>query len=125
LGAPHWRPEARGLVTGLTRGTTRAHLARAALEAIALQVAELVQAMVEDAGRPIRSLRVDGGAAANDLLMQMQADLLGVQIVRPEMVESTALGAGRLAAQAIGIVPRASGTAHTRVFEPRMGQAER
>jgi glycerol kinase len=125
LGAPHWRPEARGLVTGLTRGTTRAHLARAALEAIALQVAELVQAMVEDAGRAIRSLRVDGGAAANDLLMQMQADLLGVQIVRPEMVESTALGAGRLAAQAVGIVPRQGDPAPTRVFEPRMGQAER
>jgi glycerol kinase len=125
LGAPHWRPEARGLVTGLTRGTTRAHLARAALEAIALQVAELVQAMVEDAGRPIRALRVDGGAAANDLLMQMQADLLGVEIVRPDMVESTALGAGRLAAQAIGIVPRPGETAHTTVFKPRLGQAER
>jgi glycerol kinase len=125
LGAPHWRPEARGLITGLTRGTTRAHLARAALEAIALQVAELVQAMVDDAGRPMRSLRVDGGAAANDLLMQMQADLLGVEIVRPAMVESTALGAGRLAAQAIGIVPRASDGAHTTVFKPRMAQAER
>jgi glycerol kinase len=126
LGAPHWRPEARGLITGLTRGTTRAHLARAALEAIALQVAELVQAMVEDAGRPMRALRVDGGAAANDLLMQLQADLLGVEIVRPEMVESTALGAGRLAAQAVGIVPPAGGSAaHTRSFKPRMGQPER
>jgi len=125
LGAPHWRPEARGLITGLTRGTTRAHLARAALEAIALQVAELVQAMVDDAGRPIRALRVDGGAAANDLLMQLQADLLGVEIVRPEMVESTALGAGRLAAQAVGIVPPPGGAAHTRVFKPRLGQADR
>jgi glycerol kinase len=125
LGAPHWRPEARGLIAGLTRGTTRAHLARAALEAIALQVAELVQAMVDDAGRPIRALRVDGGAAANDLLMQMQADLLGVEIVRPEMVESTALGAGRLAAQAVGIVPPPGGGAHTRVFKPRLGQADR
>jgi len=125
LGAPHWRPEARGLITGLTRGTTRAHLARAALEAIALQVVELVQAMVEDAGRPMRSLRVDGGAAANDLLMQLQADLLGVEIVRPDMVESTALGAGRLAAQGIGIVPRGSDAAHTTVFKPRLPQAER
>jgi len=125
LGAPHWRPEARGLVTGLTRGTTRAHLARAALEAIALQVAELVQAMVDDAGRPIRALRVDGGAAANDLLMQMQADLLGVEIVRPEMVESTALGAGRLAAQAVGIIPRSSEGTHTRVFKPGLAPADR
>jgi glycerol kinase len=124
LGAPHWRPEARGLITGLTRGTTRAHIARAALEAIALQVVELVRAMVEDAGRPIRSLRVDGGAAANDLLMQLQADLLGVEIVRPAMVESTALGAGRLAAQAIGIVTPSDPT-HTTVFKPRMVQADR
>jgi glycerol kinase len=125
LGAPHWRPEARGLMSGLTRGTTRAHLARAALEAIALQVVELVQAMVDDAGRPIRALRVDGGAAANDLLMQLQADLLGVEIVRPDMVESTALGAGRLAAQAIGIVARQSDAAHSTVFKPRLPQADR
>ena len=125
LGAPHWRPDARGLITGLTRGTTRAHLARAALEAIALQVVELVRAMVEDAGRPIRSLRVDGGAAANDLLMQLQADLLGVEIVRPAMVESTALGAGRLAAQGIGIPTPAGDPGHTTTFKPRMAQAER
>jgi glycerol kinase len=124
LGAPHWRPDARGLITGLTRGTTRAHLARAALEAIALQVVELVRAMVEDAGRPIRSLRVDGGAAANDLLMQLQADFLGVEIVRPQMVESTALGAGRLAAQAVGIVaPPDAG--RTTVFQPRLPPEER
>jgi len=125
LGAPHWRPEARGLITGLHRGTTRAHIARAALEAIALQVVELVRAMVEDAGRPIRSLRVDGGAAANDLLMQLQADLLGVEIVRPAMVESTALGAGRLAAQAIGLQTPAGDPGHTTVFKPRMALAER
>ena len=81
LGAPHWRPEARGLIAGLTRGTTRAHLARAALEAIALQIVELVSAMQGDSGRPLRSLRVDGGATANDLLMQIQADLLGVEVV--------------------------------------------
>jgi glycerol kinase len=125
LGAPHWRPEARGLITGLTRGTTRAHLARAALEAIALQVAELVEAMVQDAGRPIRSLRVDGGAAANDLLMQIQADLLGVEIVRPAMVESTALGAGRLAARGIRLPAPASDGGHTTVFEPRMQTDDR
>jgi glycerol kinase len=124
LGAPHWRPEARGLITGLTRGTTRAHLARAALEAIALQVVELVSAMVEDAGRPLRSLRVDGGAAANDLLMQLQADLLGVSIVRPRMVESTALGAGRLAAGAIGF-GSSSHDEPTTTFEPRMPASER
>jgi glycerol kinase len=102
LGAPHWRPEARGLIAGLTRGTTRAHLARAALEAIALQIVELVSAMQGDAGRPLRSLRVDGGATANDLLMQIQADLLGVEVVRPPAVEVTALGAARLAGRAIG-----------------------
>jgi glycerol kinase len=107
LGAPHWRPGARGLITGLTRGTTRAHLARAALEAIALQTVELAAAMVEDAGRPISALRVDGGAAANDLLMQIQADLLGADILRPAMVESTALGAARLAARGAKLMPSA------------------
>jgi glycerol kinase len=99
LGAPHWRPEARGLVAGITRGTTRAHIARAALEAIALQIVELVRAMEADAGQPVRALRVDGGAAANDLLMQLQADLLGVEVQRPAFVELTALGAARLAAR--------------------------
>jgi glycerol kinase len=103
LGAPHWRPEARGLVSGITRGTTRAHLARAALEAIAFQNVELVRAMEADAGRPLTALRVDGGASANNLLMQIQADLLGVEVVRPSFVESTALGAGRLAGQAVGL----------------------
>src|SRR5262249_42441153 len=103
LGAPHWRPEARGLITGVTRGTTKAHIARAPLEAIALQNVDRVQAMQADAGRAVSSLRVDGGAAANDLLMQIQADLLGLQIFRPEMVESTALGAAKLAARGVGL----------------------
>ncbi|HVV48571.1 MAG TPA: glycerol kinase GlpK [Polyangia bacterium] len=122
LGAPHWRAEARGLIAGVTRGTTRAHLARAALEAIALQNVDLVSAMQADAGRSINHLRVDGGAAANDLLMQIQADLLGVQIFRPEMVESTALGAAKLAALAVGLPPPAAGseTARIRVFTPAM-----
>jgi glycerol kinase len=102
LGAPHWRAEARGLIAGITRGTTRAHIARAALEAIALQIVELVRAMEADAGQPIRALRVDGGAAANDLLMQLQADLLGVDVLRPAFVELTALGAAELAARATG-----------------------
>ena len=123
LGAPHWRPEARGLITGLTRGTTKAHIARAALEAIALQNVDLADG---DAGgrRACRStdLRVDGGAAANDLLMQFQADLLGVQIFRPEMVESTALGAAKLAALGVGLPPVEKGgeTARMRMFTPTM-----
>jgi glycerol kinase len=122
LGAPHWRSEARGLITGITRGTTRGHIARAALEAIALQNVDLVWAMQADAGRPINNLRVDGGAAANDLLMQIQADLLGVQIFRPEMVESTALGAAKLAALGVGLaaVDKGGETARMRIFTPAM-----
>ncbi|HEY0709117.1 MAG TPA: glycerol kinase GlpK, partial [Polyangia bacterium] len=122
LGAPHWRPEARGLIAGITRGTTRAHIARAALEAIAFQIAELVSAMEADAGRPLTRLRVDGGAAANDLLMQMQADLLGVEVVRPAFLESTALGAGRLAGDAIGFWNRSAppSQARERRFVPSL-----
>lgn len=103
LGAPHWRPEARGLLWGLTRGTTRAHIARAALEGIALQNCDLLAAMEADAGTRLTSLRVDGGAAQNDLLMQLQADLLGVAIVRPQLLETTALGAGLLAGLGVGL----------------------
>ena len=103
LGAPHWRPDARGLVTGITRGTTAAHLARAALEGIAFQVAEVLTAMEADAGQGLGELKVDGGAAANDLLMQLQADLLGVGTVRPRLVETTALGAACLAGLATGV----------------------
>jgi glycerol kinase len=97
LGAPHWRPEARGLVSGITRGTTRAHLARAALEGVALQIDDILRAMANDLGGPLAELRVDGGAAANDLLMQAQADLLGVPCVRPTIIETTALGSALLA----------------------------
>ena len=124
LGAPHWRSDARGLITGLTRGTTKAHIARAALEAIALQNVDLVTAMQADAGITINHLRVDGGAAANDLLMQIQADLLGVQIFRPEMVESTALGAAKLAALGIGLPPAEKGgeTTRMRMFTPTMAE---
>jgi glycerol kinase len=125
LGAPHWRPDARGLITGLTRGTTRAHLARAALEAIALQNVELALAMAEDAGRPLTALRVDGGAAANDLLMQIQADLLGAEIRRPASVESTALGAARLAARGASIDMRPPGNEKITSFHPRSTLAER
>jgi len=97
LGAPYWDAHARGVMVGLTRGTSRAHIARAALESIAFQSAELLEAMQKDAGQRLTELRVDGGASANDLLMQFQADLLGVPVVRPKVLETTALGAAYLA----------------------------
>jgi glycerol kinase len=127
LGAPHWRPQARGVICGISRGTTAAHLARAALEAMALQNVDLALAMQRDAGHPITSLRVDGGASANDLLMQMQADFLGADIVRPAMVESTALGAGRLAALGLGLYSDPGKQPDLRVstFHPRLDHAER
>ncbi|MCI0345896.1 MAG: glycerol kinase GlpK [Chloroflexi bacterium] len=102
LGAPHWDPDARGLIIGLTRGTTLAHIARATLDAIALQVHDVLAAMDADAGSSPASLRVDGGAAANDGLLQLQADLLGVPVERPEVRETTALGAACLAGLATG-----------------------
>jgi glycerol kinase len=102
LGAPHWDQYARGLIAGLTRGASAAHLARAALEGIAYQVAAVRAAMEADAGIRLAELRVDGGAAANDLLMQFQADLLGVPVVRPKVLETTALGAAYLAGLAVG-----------------------
>ena len=102
LGAPHWDPQARGALFGLTRGSTKAHIARAALEAIAFQSADLLAAMEKDAGHPLSELRVDGGAARNDLMMQFQADLLGVPVVRPRVTETTALGAAYLAGLAVG-----------------------
>ena len=103
LGAPHWRPEARASITGLTRGSTRAHVARATLEGIALQNVDILRAMERDAGRPLTVLKVDGGAAANNLLMQFQADVLGVEIQRPALVETTALGAAFLAGLGSGV----------------------
>ncbi len=102
LGSPHWDAQARGLLIGLSRGTTRAHIARAALESIAFQSAELLGAMQADAPEPLRELRVDGGATANNLLMQFQADLLGVPVVRPRVTETTALGAAYLAGLGVG-----------------------
>jgi glycerol kinase len=102
LGAPHWDAYARGGIFGLTRGATGAHIARAALESIALQSAEVLQAMERDAGLRLAELRVDGGAAANDLLLQIQADVLGVPVVRPKVIETTALGAAYLAGLAVG-----------------------
>jgi glycerol kinase len=107
LGAPYWKPDARGTITGLTRGTTVAHIARAALESIAYQSAALLQAMSRDAvasgAAPVSELRVDGGACVNDLLMQFQADLLGIPVVRPAITETTALGAAYLAGLAAGV----------------------
>ena len=104
VGAPHWSPEARGLVCGIGRDTTKAHLARATLDGIALQIAELVEAMAKDAGAAIASMRVDGGASANDLLMQIQADVAATRVVRPKALETTAMGAGMLAALGAGLV---------------------
>jgi len=102
LGTPHWDQDARGMMIGLTRGTNRGHIARATLEAIALQVADLVEAMKRDSGLSLHELRVDGGAAANDLLLQFQSDILQVPVVRPRNTESTALGAALLAGLAVG-----------------------
>ncbi len=103
LGAPHWRPEARASITGLTRGSTRAHIARATLEGIALQNVDILRAMERDSGQPLTTLKVDGGASANDLLMQFQSDVLGVEISRPDVVETTALGAAFLAGLGTGV----------------------
>ena len=103
LGAPHWDPYARGALVGITRGTTAGHLARAALEGIAFQVADVLAAMEADSGVPVAELRVDGGAAVNDLLMQLQADLARVPVVRPRVQETTALGAAYLAGLATGV----------------------
>ena len=102
LGAPYWKPDARGAIYGLTRGTTRSHIARAALEAIAYQIADLSCAMAADAGKPLATLNVDGGASANDFLMQFQADLLGCDLRRPQNTETTSLGAAYLAGLATG-----------------------
>ncbi len=129
LGAPHWDPDARGAVLGLTRGTTSAHLARAVLEGIAFQVVELAEAMAADAGGPLRRMRVDGGASANTLLMQMQSDLLGLPVERPQNVESTALGAAYLAGLAEGVFPDLAAIAAVhrieRRFEPEWSASRR
>jgi glycerol kinase len=126
LGAPYWDAHARGTIVGLTRGTTRAHIARAALEAIAFQSAELIEAMAADSGTPLTELRVDGGASANNLLMQMQADILGTRVVRPRVTETTALGAAYLAGLACGFwkdeAEIASLWSRDRVFEPALSR---
>ena len=129
LGSPHWDPHARGSMAGITRGTTRAHLARAALESIAFQSAELLRAMQRDASSALTELRVDGGAARNDLLLQFQADMIGVPVVRPEVTETTALGAAYLAGLAVGFWSGLDEIAAQwrvqRRFEPAMTAATR
>ena len=124
LGSPHWDPHARGTIVGLSRGTTRGHVARAALESIAFQSAELLSAMQQDARQPLRELRVDGGATANDLLMQFQADVLGVPVVRPKITETTALGAAFLAGLGVGFWASETEVARNwkpaRRFEPQL-----
>ena len=128
LGSPHWEAEARGTITGLTRGTTRAHLVRAGLEAIAFGSAELLESMVVATGLPMSRLRVDGGASANDWLMQFQADVLGLPVERPDNVETTALGAAALAGLALGVWPSIEGFIGTRKltrFEPRTTEPDR
>ncbi len=128
LGAPHWRPDARGAITGLTRGTTRAHLARATLEGIALQNVDILRAMEKDAGHALGTLKVDGGAAANDLMMQFQSDVLGVPIRRPQLLETTALGAAFLAGLGCGLWPDKQAITRTwredRAFAPQMAADE-
>jgi glycerol kinase len=103
LGAPYWNPDARGIITGITGGTTRAHIARATLDGIALSIDDVLAAMTGDLGGELSELRVDGGASANNMLMQRQADFLGTPCVRPRVVETTGLGSGLLAGLATGI----------------------
>jgi glycerol kinase len=136
LGAPHWDAHAAGMLIGLRRDTGHGHIARAALEAIAFQVADVLEAVGSETGAPtqdtvapLRALRVDGGAAVNDLLMQFQADVLGVPVVRPRVTETTALGAAYLAGLAVGFWPspdalRAERKGDVR-FEPKMSAGER
>lgn len=129
LGAPHWDPDARGTIVGMTRGTTAAHIARATLEAIAFQTREVLEAMVADTGINISEVRVDGGAAVNDLLLQIQADVLGVPVVRPRVTETTALGAAYLAGLATGVWRDREELGalwqEDRRFEPRLPDSER
>jgi glycerol kinase len=128
LGAPYWDQYARGVMAGITRGTTKAHVARAALEGIAFQVADVLDVMKTDSGVALDELRVDGGAAANGMLMQFQADILGVPVVRPKVIETTALGAAFLAGLAVGFWTSTADLAHAweidRRFEPAMSADE-
>jgi len=128
LGAPHWDPHARGTIIGLTRGSNKSHIARAALESMCFQSMEVLKAMVKDCGVPVDKLRVDGGACANDLLMQIQADLLQIPVERPRMIETTAFGAAALAGLAVGFWKDLNDIEAVRVvdrvFEPKIGRDE-
>jgi glycerol kinase len=128
LGAPHWDQYARGTIAGITRGTTAGHFARAALESIAFQVADVLEIMQKDSALPMKELRVDGGAAGNDLLLQFQADLLHVPVVKPTVTETTALGAAYLAGLGVGFWKSREEVAKNwlvgKVFEPRMAESE-
>lgn len=128
LGAPHWRPEARGLITGLTRGTTRAHIARATLEGIAFSVYDIVTTMEAESKISLKELKVDGGACVNNLLMQFQSDILGNKIIRPKLIETTALGAAFLAGLAAGIWKNQEDIKKTwkedQVFSPQMNKKQ-
>jgi glycerol kinase len=129
LGAPHWDPYARGTIVGLTRGSTRAHIARATLDAIAFQTRDVLEAIEQESGIRLATLRADGGAARNDLLMQVQADAIGRPVVRSAITETTALGAAYLAGLGVGLWKGLGDVAHRwradRTFEPRSSQAER
>lgn len=129
LGAPHWDSEARALMCGMSRGTTKAHIARAALESIAFQVSDVLSAMQHDIAQPLKELRVDGGASSNDMLMQFQADILNVPVLRPKMLESTAWGAAAMAGLKSGVFSNLDEIAQSwqleRAFEPRMSEDQR
>jgi glycerol kinase len=129
LGAPHWRPEARGILVGLSRDSSLGHVARAVLEGVALQIHDILEAMTADARQPLAELRVDGGASQNNLLMQFQADVLDVACIRPADVETTALGAACLAGLAVGMFPDLDAVESAwradRRFSPAMSEADR
>ncbi|MCP5510216.1 MAG: glycerol kinase GlpK [Chlamydiales bacterium] len=125
LGAPHWEPNARGTIVGLTRQTTAAHIARATLEGVAFQVADLIDAMERDTGRPIHELKVDGGCTKSDLLLQIQADILGIPLLRPKTQELTALGVALLAGQALGIWKERPPWELDKTFMPAISTARR
>ena len=129
LGAPHWDSDARALLCGMSRGTTKAHIARAALESIAFQVSDVLTAMQADLTQPLKELRVDGGASGNDMLMQFQADILNVPVLRPKMLESTAWGAAAMAGLKAGVFTSLSDIAESwqleRAFEPNMSEDQR
>ncbi len=124
LGTPYWDAAARGAIVGLTRGVTRAHVVRATLESLAYQTRDVVDTMAAESGKPLAGLRVDGGASANDFLMQFQADMLGAAVDRPKIIETTALGAALLAGRGVGLWPNAAklerARKRDRLFKPRM-----